>query len=155
MNPSTICMYDWNWEKNECLPWLMAIISKVATWSSGATLWAVQKKRNELGVLILAHAVHLKKHETNLVKHMSADLRYMQGVCANSVYQRSIVPLIHTKCCKSKASSLGARSQGVRTYSHNQMSPCPSHGTETHDVRSDGVKWHQMKRLHSQLPLPS
>ena len=72
----------------------MAIISKVATWSSAATLWAVQKNRNELGVLILAHAVRLKKHETNLVKHMSADLRYMQGVCvrANSVYQSQLYP---------------------------------------------------------------
>ena len=147
MNPSTICMHAGNWEKNECLPWLMAIISKVATWYSAATLWAVQKNRNELGVLILAHAVRLKKHETNLVKHMSADLRYMQGVCVcvcvcvcvsrararacvracvrvrvrqcQQRVSKSIVPLIHTKCCKSKASSLGARSQGVRTYSKN------------------------------------
>ena len=39
-------------------------------------------------------------------------------VCQQRV-SKSIVPLIHTKCCKSKASSLGARSQGVRTYSKN------------------------------------
>ena len=43
-------------------------------------------------------------------------------VCVCACQQRvskSIVPLIHTKYCKSKASSLGARSQGVRTYSKN------------------------------------